>query len=120
MRRSDFSYYLPPELIAQEPRVRGQSRMMVVTPPDRIEHDSFASLPERLDASDVLVINDTRVIPARLYARDRRLEFLLTRQLDERTWESWAKPGRRARVGDVIAFSDRLSATVIEKHDGGT
>src|SRR5436190_9858824 len=113
MKRSDFSYHLPPSLIAQEPRERGQSRMMVVTPPDRIEHDSFASFPDLLESSDVLVINDTRVIPARLYARDRRLAFLLPRQLDERTWESWAKSGKRARIGETMRISDRLSAAVI-------
>ncbi len=120
MKRSDFNYQLPPELIAQEPRERGRARMMVVTPPDRFEHSTFASFPDRLDPSDVLVINDTRVIPARLYAQHRRIEFLLTRQRGERTWESWAKPGRRVRVGDRIPFSDRLAAIVNEKRDDGT
>jgi len=72
VKRSDFSYHLPPDLIAQEPRERGRSRMMVVTPPDRIEHDSFASFPARLAPDDVLVVNDTRVIPARLFARPLR------------------------------------------------
>jgi len=120
MLRSDFNYHLPPELIAQEPRERGRARMMVVTPPDRIEHSTFASFPDRLEPSDVLVINDTRVIPARLYAQHRRLEFLLTRQLDPQTWESWAKPARRVRIGDRIPFSDRLAAVVNEKRDDGT
>jgi S-adenosylmethionine:tRNA ribosyltransferase-isomerase len=84
MKRIDFSYHLPPDLIAQEPRERGRSRMMVVTPPDRIEHDSFARFPARLAPGDVLVVNDTRVIPARLFARplrgmSRPIEVLLTR-----------------------------------------
>src|SRR5438105_1469682 len=84
MRRTDFSYELPPDLIAQEPRERGRSRMMVVTPPDRIEHDSFANFVARLAPEDVVVINDTRVIPARLFARplrgmSRPIEILLTR-----------------------------------------
>jgi S-adenosylmethionine:tRNA ribosyltransferase-isomerase len=83
MKRSDFSYHLPPDLIAQEPRERGRSRMMVVSPPDGIEHDSFANFPPRLAPDDVLVINDTRVIPARLFARplrgmSRPIEVLLT------------------------------------------
>jgi len=124
MKRSDFTYHLPPERIAQEPRERGRSRMMVVTPAEAgapwIEHTTFDTFPERLNPSDLLVINDTRVIPARLYAQHRRIEFLLTRQLDERTWESWAKPGKRVRVGDRIPFSDRLSAIVNEKRDEGT
>jgi S-adenosylmethionine:tRNA ribosyltransferase-isomerase len=85
MRRTDFAFDLPPDLIAQEPRERGQSRMMVVGQ-DRIEHDSFASFPERLQPGDVLVINDTRVIPARLFARpkpgmSRPIEILLTRRI---------------------------------------
>ena len=70
MKRSDFSYELPDALIAQEPRERGRSRMMVVSP-NAIEHRSFAELPDLLDPSDVLVINDTRVIPARLFAQPK-------------------------------------------------
>jgi S-adenosylmethionine:tRNA ribosyltransferase-isomerase len=85
MRRTDFSYHLPPDLIAQEPRERGRSRMMVVGQ-SAIEHDSFANFPEKLAPGDVLVINDTRVIPARLFARtkagmSRPIEILLTRRV---------------------------------------
>ena len=129
MFRSDFDYHLPAELIAQEPRERGRARMMIVKPAEAgapiIEHSTFASFPDRLDANDVLVINDTRVIPARLYAEphgamQRRIEFLLTRQLDERMWESWAKPAKRVRTGDHVRFSDRLTAVVMGKSDDGT
>ena len=125
MHRSDFSYDLPKELIAQEPRERGRSRMLVVTPPDGIEHDTFANFPERLGPRDVVVINDTRVIPARLYARPKGqmknpIEFLLTRQLAEMTWETWCKPARRVRAGDRVTFSDRLHATVEDKRADGT
>jgi S-adenosylmethionine:tRNA ribosyltransferase-isomerase len=123
VKRSDFTYELPPERIAQEPRERGRSRMMVVTPPSGIEHATFDSFPERLDPSDLLVINDTRVIPARLFAEprggmQRRIELLLTRQLGERTWESWAKPAKRVRAGDELRFSDRLAARVVDKREG--
>ncbi len=123
MKRSEFAYELRPELIAQEPRERGRSRMMVVTPPDKIEHDNFANFPERLERDDVLVINDTRVIPARLFAKPkgamtRPIEVLLTEQRDAVTWEAWAKPARRVRVGDQLNFSDRLSARVIKKAEG--
>ena len=83
MKRSDFSYDLPPDLIAQEPRERGRSRMMVVTPPDAIVHDTFASFPNWLAPGVVLVLNDTRVIPARLLGRKQgsggRVELLLVR-----------------------------------------
>ncbi len=92
MKRTDFAYELPPTLIAQEPRERGRSRMMVVTPKaaaePRIEHLSFADFPERLTPGDVLVINDTRVIPARFFAKpkpgmSRPIEILLTRRVTE-------------------------------------
>jgi S-adenosylmethionine:tRNA ribosyltransferase-isomerase len=149
MHRSDFAYLLPPELIAQEPRERGKSRMMVVRR-DAIEHESFANFPSRLKAGDVLVLNDTRVIPARLFAQPkpgmtRRIEVLLTRPLvtpsvsegpggaggattrparpladarRDNVWEAWVKPAKRVKAGDELTFSDRLRATVEEKHDG--
>ena len=124
MLRSDFHYDLPPGLIAQEPRPRGASRMMVVDG-GRIEHRSFSEFPEQLAAGEVLVINDTRVIPARLYAHPKgqmktRIEFLLVRQLDALTWEAWCKPARRVRAGDRVTFSDTLAAHVLEKRGGGT
>jgi len=123
MRRTDFSYHLPPELIAQEPRERGKSRMMVVRQ-DAILHDSFANFPQRLRAGDVLVLNDTRVIPARLFARpkpgmSRPIELLLTKQLAGGRWEAWAKPAKRLKAGDVLVFSETLRARIDAK-DGGT
>lgn len=126
MLRTDFSYDLPDDLIAQEPRERGRSRMMVVTPTDAtriIEHDSFANFASRLSAGDVLVINDTRVIPARLFAQPKGamknpIEFLLTRERDPVTWETWCRPAKRVKPGDVVTFSDSLSAVVLEKEEG--
>ena len=123
MKRSDFAYDLPPERIAQTPRERGRSRMMVVTPPDAIVHDHFSHFPDLLDPSDTLVINDTRVIPARLFAEpkgamQRPIEVLLVRERDATTWEAWCKPARRIRSGDVLRFSDRLSGNVLEKSEG--
>ena len=126
MLRSDFSYELPAERIAQEPRERGRSRMLVVTPRHEgasIEDDVFASFPSRLSPGDVLVINDTRVIPARLFARPKGqmknpIEFLLTREREDGTWETWCRPAKRVRPGDVVAFSDTLSAEVVEKNEG--
>jgi len=121
MQRADFAYRLPPELIAQEPRERGKSRMMVVRQ-DAIEHDSFANFPRRLAPGDVLVLNDTRVIPARLFGRragmTRAVEILLTRQREDGTWEAWAKPAKRLKAGDEIVFSDALRAHVIDRHEG--
>jgi S-adenosylmethionine:tRNA ribosyltransferase-isomerase len=99
--------------------------MMVVTPTEgepRIEHDTFANFPARLEPGDVVVINDTRVIPARLFAEPkgamtRPIEILLIRQLDATTWESWAKPAKRLRAGDALRFSDRLNGHVVEKSE---
>jgi len=101
----------------------------VVTPREGgaplIEHASFASFPEYLQTNDVLVINDTKVIPARLFADPKgrmktRLEFLLTREREPRVWESWCKPARRVRPGDRLRFSDRLGAHVLDKLEDGT
>lgn len=127
MLRKDFAYDLPPALIAQEPRERGRSRMMVVTPEKsaapRIEHDSFANFAERLAPGDVLVINDTRVIPARLFARpktgmSRPIEVLLTRHRGDDVWEVWCKPAKRVKIGDELTFSESLRARVLEKDQG--
>jgi S-adenosylmethionine:tRNA ribosyltransferase-isomerase len=123
MKRSDFAYELPHELIAQDPRPRGRSRMMVVTPREgapEIEHDNFGNFPSLLEPDDTLVINDTRVIPARLFAEPkgsmkRRIEILLTRRIDAATWEVWANPARRLHVGDDLHFGEHLSAHVVEK-----
>jgi S-adenosylmethionine:tRNA ribosyltransferase-isomerase len=120
MLRSDFAYHLPEERIAQEPRERGRSRMLVLTPPSHIEHDTFANFPSRLHAGDVLVLNDTRVIPARLYAQPKGamknpIEFLLTREREPDVWETWCRPAKRVKPGDVVTFSDSLRATILEK-----
>jgi S-adenosylmethionine:tRNA ribosyltransferase-isomerase len=121
VRRTDFTYHLPPELIAQEPRERGRSRMMVVRG-GAIEHDTFANFPSRLGPGDVLVLNDTRVIPARLFGRragmTRAVELLLTKQREGGRWEAWAKPAKRLKAGDEIVFSDALRAQVEKKHEG--
>lgn len=126
MLRSDFHFELPESLIAQDPRPRGQSRMLVVTPTNdapRIEHDSFSHFPQRLGDRDVLVINDTRVIPARLFARPKGqmknpIEFLLTREREPRVWETWCRPAKRVKTGDVVTFSDALQAEIVEKDEG--
>ena len=96
--------------------------MMVVTG-DSLDHDNFANFPSRLGERDVLVINDTRVIPARLYARPKGamknpIEILLTREREPMTWEAWCKPAKRVHVGDTLTFSDTLTADVLEKIEG--
>lgn len=100
--------------------------MMVIDPtesPAFIRHDCFSSFPERLGRDDLLVLNDTRVFPARLLARPkprmtRPIEILLTRQRDALEWEAWSKPARRLRAGDRLVFSDELTAEVVAKEEG--
>jgi len=115
MRRTDFSYHLPPDLIAQEPRERGRSRMMVVRQ-DGIEHGSFENFPERLAPGDVLVINDTRVIPARLFARpkagmSRPIEILLTRRVAQTRVSVPHEAGPRAQPSGKSKESEPQEAS---------
>lgn len=110
MKRQDFYYDLPQELIAQTPlKDRSASRLMLLDRKKQtIAHDTFKHIADYLRPGDCLVLNDTRVIPARLYGRRRdtggAIEFLLLhkRALDE--WEVILKPGRRAKVGMVFEF----------------
>ena len=109
MRTSDFDYHLPAELIAQRPaKPRDSSRLLVYRRgDDHVEHRIFHQLPDYLDANDVLVLNETRVIPARLKARKLpgggHAEILLLHRLGELTWEvmvggSGLKPGRKLQI----------------------
>jgi S-adenosylmethionine:tRNA ribosyltransferase-isomerase len=120
LRTDLFEYDLPAELIAQHPRSRGLSRLLTL---DResgaIAHRRFAELPEVLRPGDLLVRNDVRVRPTRLYGRDERdrlVEIFLLRPLDEGRlrWLALAKPGRRAKTGRSIRLNDGLTASVLE------
>jgi len=122
MDLNDFDYLLPEELIAQRPRPRrGQSRLLVLHRPDgRIEHRQFADLPEYLQPGDILVINETRVIPARLRGQRQdtggKVEILLVRDHGEERWQFLVKPSRRARSGIEFSFGDgRLICEVEER-----
>ena len=101
---SDYYYELPPRLIAQHPaEKRDASHLMVINrATGSIEHRRFSDIVEYLDPGDVLVINDSKVIPARLYGdipgRDTAVELLLLREHKPDTWETLVKPGKRART----------------------
>ena len=86
-------------------------------------HRTFSDITEYLHAGDVLVINDTKVLPARLYGTkqgtQRVCEFLLLRRLSLTNWEVICRPGKKLRVGDTVVFSDKLSATILGKKDDG-
>jgi S-adenosylmethionine:tRNA ribosyltransferase-isomerase len=119
---SDFDYDLPSASIAQEPAPRGESRLLVLdrTGPER--HARVRDLPRLLRSGDLLVLNDTRVIPARLYGRSAgggRMEILLVERVAEREWDALVKPGRRARPGARFEIGEGLTAEVLDKREDG-
>jgi len=134
MRTSDFDYYLPQELIAQTPlEPRDHSRLMVLKRSDAsLSHHKFFEVVDYLRNGDVLVFNDSRVIPARLSGRKAdtggRLEILLLRQLDSLVWEALVRPAKRTRVGSRLELAgdtvsgkgqDGVIAEVVEVREGG-
>jgi len=116
LRVSDFDFDLPEELIAQQPALeRGASRMLVLDRATGGVHDSmFAELPSLLRPGDLLVLNDSRVIPARLYGRRTlrrekerptgRIEVMLTEPAGENRWHALVRPGRKVAIGEVLVF----------------
>jgi S-adenosylmethionine:tRNA ribosyltransferase-isomerase len=126
LKTSDFDYCLPEELIAQDPsRERDESRLMVLRRAGgEIEHKKFMDIIDYLTPGDVLVINDTRVIPARLFAKKEgtggEIEVLLLKQLDSRRWETLVRPGRKIRPGTRLLFEGAsLKAEVLDTTDAG-
>ena len=124
MKISDYDYHLPDELVAQEPLAERQaSRMMVVDrAAGRVSDSMFADLPPLLSRGDVLVLNNTKVFPARLLGRSEtgaEVEVFLIREMDELLWEALTRPARRLPPGKRIIFSDELTAEVIEKRNEG-
>ncbi len=125
MKKSEFYYDLPAELIAQHPeQQRDHSRLLCL---DRasgaVEHRHFYELPDLLREGDCLILNDSKVLPARIFgvnANGSTNEFLLLKQVGELTWETITKPGKRAREGAVFSFGDGLmTGEVLEvKEDG--
>jgi len=121
MKTSDFYYDLPQELIAQNPiEPRDSSRLLVYDRNnDKIEHKIFRDILDYLTPNDVLVINNTKVIPARIYGIKRetgaRIEFLLLKRENLNEYEILAKPGKKVPVGTIVDFSDNLSAKIIEE-----
>ena len=127
LRTADFFYHLPPEQIAQHPAERRDaSRLMVLNRgTGTVEHRRFSDIVEYLNPEDVLVINDSKVIPARLYGHvegreEAALELLLLRQRDLNLWECLVKPGKRARVGMRSVFGGgRLTGEVVDTVEEG-
>lgn len=125
---SDFDYELPEELIAQEPpSERGASRMLVVSRARQTFHDDvFANFHRYIQPGDCLVLNDTRVFPARLHGHRKHtagaeVEVFLVRarSADDHVWRALVRPGKRVRRGDIILFSEDLRAEVLDEGDYG-
>lgn len=129
MKVSEFDYDLPAELIAQEPLAnRADSRLLVLnkTTGD-ILHTKFSNITDFLKKGDCLVINNTKVIPARLLGRKEtgaHVEFLLLKELnstaDESRWEALVRPGKKLREGDKVFFNNDLTGEIAENSDRGT
>lgn len=126
MKKSDFYYHLPEEYIAQTPIYpRDHSRMLVYDrATDTIEHKKFYNIVDYLKKGDVLVINNTKVIPARIYCHredkpDERIEILLLKRMDYNHYECITKPAKKLKLGTRVVFNDELSAQVMEICDHG-
>lgn len=123
-KKSDFYYDLPPELIAQTPvEPRDGSRLLVYNrQTQQTEHRVFRDVCGYLKAGDVLVVNNTKVLPARMFARTANggvVEILLLKRLDKDKWEVLCKPGKKCAVGKSFKISDKLSFTVEGVTDSG-
>ena len=125
MKTSDFYYDLPEELIAQTPiEPRDTSRLLVFNKDSgELCHRHFYDVIDYLNSGDCVVLNDTRVLPARIFGTrldtESVVEFVLLKQKEQNVWECLAGPGKKARVGHAFKFSDKLSAEVIEVLEDG-
>lgn len=126
MNTEEFDYYLPEELIAQTPlKDRSASRLMVLDrKTGKIEHHIFKDIINFLDENDVLVLNDTKVIPARLFGvkedTQAHIELLMLKEMGDDVWQTLCKPARRVKVGTVLSFGDGLlKAECIKEDDDG-
>ncbi len=125
MKTSDFYYDLPQELIAQYPiEPRDHSRLLVYKRNEKvIEHKHFFDVIDYLQKGDLLVINNTKVLPARIYGHrnitNGKVEFLLLKRIDLTHWQVLTKPGRGTKVGDIVVFNDKLSAKIVDIIDDG-
>lgn len=125
MKKSDFYYDLPEELIAQTPlEPRDSSRLMIINKTENtIGEAVFRDITDYLKAGDLLVLNDTRVLPARIFGTRTDtgvlVEFVLLKQKEMNVWECIAGPGKKAKTGNSFVFSDNLSAVVTDVLEDG-
>jgi len=121
MKTDDFNFYLPDELIAQTPlSKRDSSKLLVVNKESgKLTHRNFSDILNYFNNGDVLVLNETKVIPARLFGKKAQtlanIEVLLLKNLEGNNWEALVKPARRIKVGDEVVFSKELKAICIKE-----
>ena len=119
MKTDDFDFYLPEKLIAQTPlEKRDSSRLLVLDKETgEITHESFSNIIEYLNEGDVLVLNDTKVMPARILGTKEEtgavIELLMLKEVEKDTWEVLSKPAKRVKVGTIVKFSNKLKAECV-------
>jgi S-adenosylmethionine:tRNA ribosyltransferase-isomerase len=121
---TDFDYRLPEELIAQEPlEQRENSRMLIVNRTENVWQDEeFVNFPNFLRDDDVIVLNNTKVFPARLFGEKEtgaKVELFLIREIENQIWETLARPAKRLKTGTRIFFGEKLTAEILEKTSEG-
>ena len=123
MQRAEFDYHLPPELIAQTPFPRrDRSRMLVLyRHTGEIIHSLFSDFPSFLNKGDVLVINQAKVIPARVWGKkgEKEIDFLLLEEIERGAWKVLCRPSKKVKVNDIIFFSPNLEGKVIRSEESG-
>ena len=119
MKTDDFDFYLPDKLIAQTPlEKRDSSKLLVLDKKTgKITHESFSNIINYLNEGDVLVLNDTKVMPARIFGTKEDtgavIELLMLKETDKDVWEVLSKPAKRIKIGTIVKFSDKLKAECI-------
>lgn len=126
MNINEFDYHLPQELIAQKPADRrdGSRLMAVHRDSGKMEHRHFYDILEYLNSGDCLVLNNSKVLPARLFGEKEqtgaKVEFLLIKRIEGDVWETMVRPGKRLKPGDTVAFSPSFKAEIVDYGQDGT
>ena len=120
MLTKDFDYHLPDELIASRPlEDRSASRMIVVhRDSSKIEHRMFTDFPSYMQPDDLLILNDTKVIPARLFSNDGEIEIVVTDRISDKEWDCLVRPGKKMKVGSTIEIGDVIGTVVAIQENG--
>ena len=122
---SDFDYELPDELIAQNPTPKrdGSKLLLLDAQSGEVQHSKFSSLVNALNPGDLLILNNTKVFPSRLFARkdktDTEIELFLLRELGNNLWETLVKPARKVRVGNKLVIGDKITCDVVDNTVSG-